>query len=231
MLELDSIHRCVDGGSPDNKESLKSKDVIGWLRSKEVAFYDSLTDYAKFYGYGFDYRLPTIDERATSVSSSLRDTLNGGGYCGLASGVIEHVLREKYKEKIDVCSMHVSTFSRDTHNTTQFVHGSVAGHYFVLFRVDGEEKGFYVDPTYRQFLQKIRPDRMMIIGSEDAIPKMYSYDELYKDAKKTNIKLAESYQPYKEKPDKLYHYYYKYNEKKGSENLILFCNLVNSLKD
>ena len=185
--------------SHTEKLTITTKEIGEWLRSKQAPFIAALIDLAKSADMGFEK-----DEKRASYGE-----FTGKFMCGIAAGLIEVVLREKFGDSIDVYSTGIRTTYMDDPSLIGNFHMS---HQIVRFRLKNSDEEWTVDATYRQFQPLINPFKIMIFPSKNE-KNIYTQDQALEKALrifgKDSIMIGE-YTPAIHEPKALYENYLEY---------------------
>ncbi|HWA51651.1 MAG TPA: hypothetical protein VG895_01190 [Patescibacteria group bacterium] len=173
--------------------NLTNKDIVEWLKPRQSKFSQALQEFARkseYFGFqkveaASNYprifqgrtRVPDFFKRPTKPNQG---EFTGSGLCGIASGVLERALIDKYGQNIDVIPFLVRTDDLDIDTGKSIEEGfEPHAHTVLVFKTQKENDWYLIDSTYRQFQMKVKPDRFVITPFEN-INKLYSYEDIIK---------------------------------------------------
>lgn len=187
--------------SPFRAETLNitTKKICEWLRSKQSVFIAALIDLAESADIGFEE-----DAKRDSYGE-----FTGKFMCGIASGVIEVALREKFGNLVDVYGIRIRTTYMDDPNLIKNFHMS---HQIVRFRLKNSDEEWTVDATYKQFQPLVNAFRIMIFPTKNE-KNMYTQDQALEQATQSygsDHKMIGEYTPAIQQPGALYKNYLEY---------------------
>lgn len=187
--------------SPSQAETLNmtTKQICEWLRSKQSVFIAALIDLAKSADMGFE----------EDNNRSSHGEFTGKFMCGIASGVIEVALREKFGNLVDVYSIEIRTTYMDDPSLIDNFH---MRHQIVRFRLKNTDEEWTVDATYKQFQPLVNAFRIMIFPTKNE-KNIYTQEQALDQA--THIFgsdpiMISKYTPTTHQPEELYRNYLEY---------------------
>ncbi len=232
--------------SPEG-ESLKTSDIVHWLRERQSVFGNTLERFAKksnFFGFQsiepaskfakYLGNRPRIPEYFKAPALPSRGEFTGIGLCAIASGALEEALIRRYGSDVIVAPYLLHTDDMDVDTGKSIEEGFPPhAHTVLLFRAKNDTQWYLLDDTYRQFQIKIKPSKMLITPAQN-IEKLYSIRQILAKAKTYAPEKAERYTPTPIKPRSLHREHIEAikNKTKGFEKVTIedYLDLIDSLE-
>lgn len=170
--------------APENTSNIQ---IAHWIRSYEKPFSDKLQEIADKMDAGYTQVVSLEDKTRTTGGESedklfkmsvgkSEENFTGSGMCTIAVAALEQALLVKYGDNIDIEVVHVSTNNMDL-GENQKTADKALPHYILRFKSKSESEWWTVDPTYRQFQEKVKIGKMVVTPSRNE-DKIYTFNNL-----------------------------------------------------
>lgn len=167
-------------------ENPSNTQIAHWIRSYEKPFSDKLQEIADKMDAGYTQIVSLEDRTKTVVGESeaklfkmsvgkSEGNFTGSGMCTIAVASLEQALIVKYGDNVDIEVVHVSTNNMDLGEDEKTASKSMP-HYILRFKAKSESEWWTVDPTYRQFQEKVKIGKMVITPSKNE-DRIYTFNK------------------------------------------------------